>query len=201
MVAPPENAHHVHMDRSITPEAELEQVLPGDPRLGVALAAIPSDDPLRGDPRFLALVHDSCKAEVPPHPQWSPDHDHPTLVRRFAERYAVDERLLSTLELHDEPFWLWRHDAAPEQALRLLLEQLPNPGLFARFVVELDAADEGKDLTFLRRFRRELAIAGRLPTHSATATNRGRSSAVARRAGGERARRRAAAHLAHAWNQ
>jgi hypothetical protein len=123
----------------------------------------PSDDPLRGDPRFLALVHDSCKAEVPPHPQWSPDHDHPTLVRRFAERYAVDERLLSTLELHDEPFWLWRHDAAPEQALRLLLEQLPNPGLFARFVVELDAADEGKDLTFLRRFRRELAIAGRLP--------------------------------------
>ena len=187
MVAPPENAHPVHMDPSISPETEteLEQELPGDPRLraaldwgtprfgppegrvadngAAALEAIPSDDPLRGDPRFLALVHDSCKAEVPPHQQWSPDNDHPTLVRRFAERYTVDERLLSTLELHDKPFLLWRHDAAPEQALRLLLEQLPDPELFARFVVELDAANEGKGLTFLRRFRREPAIAGRLP--------------------------------------
>jgi hypothetical protein len=43
----------------------------------------------------------------------------------------------------------------------------PNPELFARFV-ELDAANEGKDLTFLWWFRRELAIAGRLPRHPAT---------------------------------
>ena len=37
------------------------------------LAAIPSDDPLRGDLRFLALTHDSFKSEVRPHQRLSPD--------------------------------------------------------------------------------------------------------------------------------
>src|SRR5205823_12280885 len=86
--------------------------------------------------------------------------------RRFAERYTSDERLLTTLELHDEPHWIWRTADAPEEALRPLIDRLPDPELFARFV-ELDAANEGKDLTFLWWFRRELAIAGRLPGHRA----------------------------------
>ena len=41
---------------------------------------------------------------------------------------------------------------------------MPDTELFARFI-ELDAANEGKDLTFLWWFRRELAITGRLPLH------------------------------------
>jgi hypothetical protein len=176
----------VAMLAAITPETQLEQQLLADPRLSAGLnwgaprsghpegrvadhvaavlAAIAPEDPRRSDLRFLALVHDSFKAEVRPHEPWSPDNDHATLGRRFAERYTSDERLLATLELHDEPYWIWRHADAPERALRPLLERLPDPELFARFV-ELDAANEGKDLTFLWWFRRELAIAGRLPTH------------------------------------
>jgi hypothetical protein len=87
------------------------------------LAAVPSDDPLRGDLRFLALTHASFKAEVNPNARWSRDNDHAMCARRFAERYTSDERLLTTLELHDEPYWIWRTADAPEQALRPLLDE------------------------------------------------------------------------------
>jgi hypothetical protein len=174
---------------SITPETELERALLADSRLragldwgaprrghpegpvadhvAAMLSAIAPDDRLRSDLRFLALVHDSFKAEVRPDEPWSPDNDHATLARRFAERFTSDERLLATLELHDEPYWIWRSADAPEQALRTLLGRVPDGELLARFV-ELDAANEGKDLSFLWWFRRELAIAGRLLTHPET---------------------------------
>jgi hypothetical protein len=189
MVAALASADAVRMPDSITPETELERALLADPRLraglnwgaprpghpegrvadhvAAILAAIAADDPLRDDLRLLALVHDSFKAEVRPHERWSPDNDHATLARRFAERYTSDERPLATLELHDEPYWIWRHADTPEPALQSLLGRLPDLELFAHFV-ELDAANEGKDLTFLWWFRRELAITGRLPTHPAT---------------------------------
>jgi hypothetical protein len=176
----------------ITPETPLERQLLDDPRLrtgldwgtprfghpegrvvehvAAMLAAIPSDDPLRADLRFLAITHDSLKAEVRPDEPWSHENDHAMLARRFAERYTSDERLLVTLELHDQPYWIWRNANEPEQAVRPLLERLPDPELFARFV-ELDAANEGKDLTFLWWFRRELAIVGRLPRHPAGDSN------------------------------
>lgn len=180
------------MVASITPETELERALLADPRLragldwgaprsghpegrvadhaAAMLSAIATDDPLRRDLRVLALVHDSFKAEVRPNEPWSPDNDHATLARRFAERHTTDERLLATLELHDEPYWIWRNADAPEQALQALLARVPDAELLARFV-ELDAANEGKDLTFLWWFRRELAIAGRLPTHPKAGLN------------------------------
>jgi hypothetical protein len=183
MVAALATAHAVPMVASITPETDRERQLLADPQLragldwgaprsghpeglvaghvAAILAAIAPDDPLRSDLRLLALVHDSFKAQVRPHEPWSPDNDHATLARRFAEGYTSDERLLTTLELHDEPYWIWRNADAPKQALQSLLERLPDPELFARFV-ELDAANEGKDLTFLWWFRRELALAGRL---------------------------------------
>lgn len=122
---------------------------------------------MREDLRFLALIHDSFKAEVRPLERWSRENDHAMRARRFAELYTSDERLLCTLELHDEPYWLWRTADGPQQALRILIERLPDPELFVRFV-ELDAANERKDLTFLWWFRRELAIAGRLPTDPPT---------------------------------
>jgi hypothetical protein len=186
MVAALATAHALRMVAAIAPETELEREVLADPRLragldwgaprsghpegrvadhvAAMLSAIPADDPLRSDLRFLALVHDSFKADVRPHEPWSPGNDHATLAHRFAERYTSDERLLTTLKLHDEPYWIWRNADAPEQALRPIVERLPDVELFARFV-ELDAANEGKDLTFLWWFRRELAIAGRLPTH------------------------------------
>jgi hypothetical protein len=189
MVAALATAHAVHVMDSITPETDLERQLLADARLragldwgaprsghpegrvadhvATMLSAIEPNDPLRSDLRFLALVHDSFKAEVRPRERWSPDNDHAMLARRFAELYTSDDRLLTTLELHDEPYWIWRHADAPEQALRPVLGRVPDPELFARFV-ELDAANEGKDLTFLWWFRRELALAGRLPTHPQT---------------------------------
>ena len=69
------------------------------------------------------------------------------LARRFAARYTTDKRLLTTLQLHDKPYWIWQNSQTPEKALRPLLKQLPDLELFARFV-ELDAANDGKDLTF-----------------------------------------------------
>jgi hypothetical protein len=190
---PLDGGHAVRVTVSITPETALERQLLGDPRLqggldwgiprfghpegrvgehaAAMLAAIPTDDPLRGDLRFLALTHDSFKAEVNPNARWSRDNDHAMRARRFAERYTSDERLLVTLELHDEPYWIWRTAEAPEEALGPLIDRLPDPELFARFV-ELDAANEGKDLTFLWWFRRELAIAGRLPRRPATGPDR-----------------------------
>jgi hypothetical protein len=192
MVAGPVSAHAVQMVAPITPETQLERRLLADPRLRAGLEwggprrghpegrvadhvramldAIAADDPLRGDLRLLAITHDAFKVEVRPQEAWSPDNDHATLARRFAEHYISDERLLTTLELHDEPYWLWRHADAPEQALQPLLERVPDLELFARFI-ELDAANEGKDLTFLWWFRRELAIAGRLPAHPTIAAD------------------------------
>lgn len=187
MVEPLANPHPADMKFAVAPKTELEQRVLEDPRLraGLAwgqprsghpegrvadhvaamLAAIANDDPLRDDLRFLAILHDSFKAEVRPNQPWSPANDHAALARQFAERYTSDERLLTTLELHDEPYWIWRTADAPEKGLRPLLERLPDHELFARFV-ELDAANEGKDLTFLWWFRRELAIEGRLPRHA-----------------------------------
>jgi hypothetical protein len=186
MVTALANPDPVAMVPSITAETELERKMLADPRLrawlewgaprfghpegpvgehvATMLAAIPNDHPMRGDLRFLTLTHDSFKAAVRPHQRWSPDNDHAAFARRFAERFTSDERLLSALKLHDEPYWIRRTAEAPEQALRRLLDRLPHSELFTRFV-ELDVANHGKDLTFLWWFRRELAIAGRLDTH------------------------------------
>jgi hypothetical protein len=176
----------VFRDIGIAPESELERELLSDaqlraglmwgaPRFGhpegrvaehVArvLDAIDLDDPLRRDLRFLAIVHDSFKAALDPEAPWSPDNDHAVLARRFAERFTDDERLLVALELHDEPYWLWRSAEGRDDALAAMFERIPDVELFVRFV-ELDAANEGKDLSFLWWFRRELAKRGRLPAH------------------------------------
>jgi hypothetical protein len=125
------------------------------------LASIAADDPLRADLRLLALLHDSFKRAVRPEQPWSYDNDHAVLARRFAERYIADERLLAAIELHDEPYWLW-HTHAGGEALVHVIARIPDRELFVRFV-ELDASSEGKNLTFLWWFRRELAGRGLLP--------------------------------------
>jgi hypothetical protein len=179
-------AHAGGMATSIVPESRLERELLADPALqaglvwgpprsghpegsvadhvAAMLAGIGDHDDLRSDLRFLAIVHDAFKAQVGAGEPWSPENDHAMLARRFATGYTSDERLLATLERHDEAYWIWRTADDPEGALQRLLDELPDLTLFARFV-ELDAANEGKDLTFLWWFRRRLALAGRSPAH------------------------------------
>ena len=175
-----------HMAATLSPTTELERRMLetpelqaglawGSPRWGhpegsvrahvaALLALIGDDDPLRDDLRVLALTHDAFKAAVRPGERWSRDNDHAVLARRFAERFIDDERVLAALELHDEPYWIWRNAGAPKDGLVPLLDRVPDVELFARFV-ELDASTEGKDLSFLWWFRRELAVAGLLPGH------------------------------------
>jgi hypothetical protein len=182
--APPH--HPENMAATLLPTTELEQRLLdtpeiraglawGSPRWGhpegsvgahaaALLARIDDGDPLRDDLRVLALVHDAFKAAVRPDERWSPENDHAVLARRFAERFTDDERLLATLELHDEPYWIWRNTGATAGGLATVAARIPDIELFARFV-ELDASTEGKDLSFLWWFRRELAIAELLPAH------------------------------------
>jgi hypothetical protein len=176
----------VFRDDGIAPETGLERQLLSDPQLRAGLMwgspqfghpegrvaqhvaqildGIEDDDPLRRDLRFLALVHDSFKVVVDLDAPWSRENDHAVLARGFAERFTDDERLLLALELHDEPYWLWRSAPDRDAALESMLARLPDVELFARFV-ELDAGNEGKDLSFLWWFRRTLARRGLLPAH------------------------------------
>jgi hypothetical protein len=99
--------------------------------------------PYRADLRFVALVHDSFKWRTRCAPSYSPNNDHAVLARRFAERLTGDRRLLDTIELHDEPYWILCHRAASRLLLLDVLARVADPALFVTFV-ELDAATEGK---------------------------------------------------------
>jgi hypothetical protein len=135
-------------------------------RVGAHVAAIlrniPPDDALRSSLRFVALVHDSMKWAVQPRLAWSIDNDHAVLARRVAERHTSDRRLLLTIELHDEAYWIFKTNPTESAALDALLVRLPDPELYLRFV-ELDATTEGKDASFLLWLRNELGVRGLLP--------------------------------------
>jgi hypothetical protein len=106
----------------------------------------------RRELRFLALVHDGLKQRVRHDRGRCADNDHAVLARWFAERYVTDRRLLVTLELHDEPYRIWRAGRG-EAALAATLARVPDLELFLRFV-ELDGSTAGKDprpLAWLRR--------------------------------------------------
>ena len=96
----------------------------------------------RRELRFLALVHDAFKHRVRHDAAYSPDNDHAVLARRFAERHTADPRLLDTLELHDEPYRIWRTGRGA--ALDDVLARITDLPLFLRFV-ELDGSTRGKD--------------------------------------------------------
>lgn len=102
----------------------------------------------RSELRFLALVHDALKHEVRERLPKTGENHHAMRARRHGERYTSDERLLSTLELHDRPYSLWRglrrKGKLDEPGFVRMLERLADPPLFLRFV-ELDSSTEGKN--------------------------------------------------------
>jgi hypothetical protein len=109
--------------------------------------------------RFIVLVHDTFKNKVQ---EWRPrvgENHHAMRARRFAERYTDDERILSTIELHDRPYGIWRKRRRTgwldRRALNRMLERIVDPELFMRFV-ELDGSTEGKRREPIEWFRGEL---------------------------------------------
>jgi hypothetical protein len=169
----------------LSPESELERELLDDPVLeeglawGKPRAGHPEgsvgehvadllrtiDDwgetePRRSELRFIALVHDTLKGQVK---EWLPrrgENHHATRARRFAEGYTDDERLLATIDLHDRPYAIWkrmkRTGESQDERLDAMLERIPDPELFLRFV-ELDGSTEGKDPEPIEWLRQELA--------------------------------------------
>jgi hypothetical protein len=134
------------------------------PRLvGAHVAAIlrniRPDDPLRSSLRFVALVHDSMNWAADRDVPWARTNDHAVLARRVAERHTSDRGVLLTIELHDEAYRIFTTGRAEPGALETLMARLPDTELFIRFV-ELDAATEGKDPTFMLWLRNELGLGG-----------------------------------------
>jgi hypothetical protein len=113
--------------------------------------------------RFIALVHDSFKYRVR---NWLPRegrNHHASRARRFAERHTDDERLLTTIELHDRPYHLWkrmrRKGELDTDAFEEMLERIPDYELFQRFI-EVDGSSEAKDPEPIRWLRGELERRG-----------------------------------------
>ena len=166
------------------PESPLERALATDPRLmrglvwgtprpghpegrvGRHSADIIAGIDERGEQRellrFLALAHDAFKSSVRVGDGYSRDNDHAVLARRFAERFTADARLLEALELHDLPYHIWRSRRVDARAaLAAVLDRLPEPGLFLRFV-ELDGSTAGKDPGLLAWVRASTGLQVRL---------------------------------------
>ena len=119
--------------------------------------------PMRAELRLVALVHDSFKYQVDQSRPRSGENHHAMLARRFAERYLDDERLLAVIEQHDRPYQLWRRlertGRLQEDAFRRMMDHVPDPRLFLRFV-ELDGSTEGKNPEPIRWFADELRRRG-----------------------------------------
>jgi hypothetical protein len=109
--------------------------------------------------RFVILVHDSFKNRVQ---EWRPrvgENHHAMRARRFAERYTDDERILTTIELHDRPYGIWRRMKRTRRfdrrAFASMVERIADMDLFVRFV-ELDGSTEGKRAEPVRWFKEQL---------------------------------------------
>ena len=175
----------------LTPENELEDAVTQDPEL---LEGLAWGEPRHGHPegsvahhvcdlltvvdqrgeqderrsmlRFVSLVHDSMKYRVR---DWLPktgENHHAMRARRFAERYTGDERLLSTIELHDRPYAIWRRmkrkGHVDERAFDDMMARLADPQLFLTFV-EIDGSTEGKNPEPIEWFRDQLRQRGAVP--------------------------------------
>ena len=109
--------------------------------------------------RVITIVHDAFKHKVQ---EWRPrvgENHHAMRARRFAEHHTDDERILTTIELHDRPYGIWRKMRRTgwfdRKRLESMLERLPDHDLFLCFV-ELDGSTEGKKPEPVRWFKEQL---------------------------------------------
>lgn len=101
--------------------------------------------------RVLIHVHDTFKPQAKEvaiaHPE-----SHASLARAFLAEHTRDEQLLSMVQLHDEPFALWRRrQASGSQRWLHLLETITDWDVFLAFLI-VDGCTEGKSREPLRWF-------------------------------------------------
>ena len=68
--------------------------------------------------RFIAIVHDSFKYLVNIHKPITEENHHAMIARRFSENYTNDSKVLEIIELHDEPYKIWRKGCKEDNMLR-----------------------------------------------------------------------------------
>ena len=109
--------------------------------------------------RAIALAHDSFKYRVNYFLPHTGENHHAMRARRFMERFTGDERILTTIELHDRPYHTWkrlnRTGRYDERRFEAELRRIPDHELFLTFV-EIDGASEAKNQEPIRWFRDQL---------------------------------------------
>ena len=96
--------------------------------------------------RVLIHTHDTFKAEAARGVAISDPQSHASLARQFLAGYTDDPELLKIVQLHDEPYALWKkHQVAGDYSQRLeqLLSTITNWDLFLAFLI-IDGCTPGK---------------------------------------------------------
>lgn len=93
------------------------------------ISAIPADPLTRQRLRIAAIAHDTFKNLESESIEKGNRINHGLLARQFMEAFTDDTHLLDLIELHDEIYYAWRHEALQfnsklaENRLRNLLER------------------------------------------------------------------------------
>ncbi len=98
--------------------------------------------------RVLAHVHDAFKPQSTKGVAISDPTSHASLARAFLAEFTSDADMLNIVQLHDEPYALYRQfrdrGGVNDVRLRNLIESITDHDLFAAFVM-IDGLTEGKD--------------------------------------------------------
>jgi hypothetical protein len=110
--------------------------------------------------RLLIHTHDSFKAEALAGVAISNPRSHASLARAFLAEFCQEEDLLAMVQLHDEPYALWKrqqHRASPDaDRFEKLLAAIHDWNLFSAFLL-IDGCTAGKDRGSLQWFFAEIA--------------------------------------------
>jgi len=116
--------------------------------------------------RLLIHTHDSFKAEASPGVPILDPRSHASIAREFLATYCADSDLLAMVQLHDEPFALWRQASVKgrcnAERFASLLAAVADWPLFLAFLV-IDGCTYGKSREPLDWLLAEFA--GRFPVH------------------------------------
>ena len=108
--------------------------------------------------RVLIHTHDTFKPDAKPGVAIADPHSHASLARQFLSKYSSDPVLLNIVQLHDEPFAIWkkyRYGGDYTERLGRLLEAIEDWDLFLAFLI-VDGCTDGKSTEPLDWFFAEI---------------------------------------------